>query len=78
MRVYMDGSEASNGLGGRWSIRNRVLIADVMSDVAADLIHLIKGWRKKSCASSTVRNNLEGALGSARLLSAQQANGVNG
>src|SRR5947207_10070541 len=61
--------------GGR--VGDGVLAADVVCDVAADLIDLIERWRKKGDPSGTVSNHFQGTLGASRALFAQQTNGVN-
>jgi len=71
-------AEASGLLGMGGLVSDGVLIADVVRDVAADLVDFVERLGKKSYAAGTLGNDLERTLGKFRMLFvAQDPDGVN-
>ena len=66
--IYVDGAEASDSFGCGRLVGNRVLVADVVSDGRADLIHVAQSRREERDSAGAVGNRFKRALGVASLV----------
>src|SRR5579864_4211686 len=71
-------AETAIGAGVRGLVADQILVADVMGDGLADLIHLVQSLGEKCHPAGTLGNDFQGALGALRmLLVSQNSNRIN-
>src|SRR5450631_4748658 len=77
MGVHANGAESGNGFRGGGCEGNGVLVANVVGDGLANVIHLAKGGRKECDSSSAIGNQFQRPLRLSRLLVPEQPDGID-
>ena len=75
---YADLAEASSTFGSGWFVADGVLVADVISDSAADRVHFVQSLGKEGDSACSLAENVQGFLGAPGMLFvAENADGID-